>query len=146
MQKDDAVSVLNNLIETCKDGEQGFRTAAEAVGNVEVKSRFEEYARERGQMARELQDEVRRLGGDPENAGSMAGSVHRGWMNIKSAVSGKDEHAIVAEAERGEDAAKRAYEDAIQESLPPSTQAVVQAQAGRVRRAHDDVRALRDRY
>lgn len=145
MPKDDAVSVLNNLIETCKDGEQGFRTAAEGLTNVEIKSKFQAYARERGEMARELQDEVRRLGGDPEKAGSVAGAMHRGWMNITSAVSGSNEHAIVAEAERGEDSAKSAYEDALKEPLPPSAQAVVREQAGRVRDAHDDVRAMRDR-
>ena len=146
MHDEKAISVLNNLIETCKDGEQGFATAAEGVASGEIKSKFQGYARQRSEMARELQNEVRRLGGDPEKAGSVAGAVHRGWMNIKSAVSGSDEHAIVAEAERGEDSAKSAYEDALRETLPPSAETVVRQQAGRIRQAHDDVRALRDRY
>lgn len=145
MQNDNAISVLNNLIETCKDGELGFKTAAEGLKNPAIKSKFLEYSRQRGEMARELQSEVRRLGGDPEKAGSTAGSLHRGWLDIKSAVTGKDDHAIVAEAERGEDVAKSAYEDALKEALPPSAQTLVQQQAVKVRQAHDAVRDLRDR-
>jgi uncharacterized protein (TIGR02284 family) len=145
MQNDKAVSVLNGLIETCKDGQQGFKTAAEALKSADVKARFLEYSRQREQMARELQDEVRKLGGDPEKSGSMAASLHRGWLDIKSAITGKDDHAIAAEAERGEDSAKAAYEAALKETLPASAQTMVQQQAAQVRQAHDYVRDVRDR-
>jgi uncharacterized protein (TIGR02284 family) len=145
MQNDKAISVLNSLIETCKDGELGFKTAAEGLKSSAIKSKFLEYSRQRGEMARELQNEVRRLGGDPEKSGSVSGSLHRGWLDIKSVVTGKDDHAIVAEAERGEDVAKSAYESALNEALPGSAQTVVQQQAAKVRQAHDHVRDLRDR-
>jgi uncharacterized protein (TIGR02284 family) len=145
MQNDKAISVLNSLIETCKDGELGFKTAAEGLKSSAIKSKFHEYSRQRGEMARELQNEVRRLGGDPEKSGSVSGSLHRGWLDIKSVVTGKDDHAIVAEAERGEDVAKSAYESALNEALPGSAQTVVQQQAAKVRQAHDHVRDLRDR-
>ena len=145
MKNDKAISVLNDLIETCKDGELGFKTAAEGLTNPEIKAKFNEYSRQRGEMARELQNEVRRLGGDPEKSGSMSGSLHRGWLDIKSAVTGKDDHAIVAEAERGEDVAKGVYESALKEALPGTLQTVVQQQSAKVRQAHDHVRALRDR-
>ena len=145
MQNDKAISVLNNLIETVKDGEQGFRTAAEGLKDPQTKSIFSEYSRQRAQMARELQAEVRSLGGDPEKAGSTAGALHRGWIDIKSVVTGKDDHAIVAEAERGEDVAKNVYDEALKEPLPASAQTVVQQQAVKVRAAHDRVREIRDR-
>ena len=145
MQNDNAISVLNNLIETCKDGERGFKTAAEGLSNADIKSRFMQYSRERGQMSSELQAEVRRLGGDPEKSGSMAGALHRGWLDIKSVVTGKDDHAIVAEAERGEDVAKSTYEGAMKENLPASAQTLVQQQAVKIRQVHDAVRNLRDR-
>ena len=145
MQNDNAISVLNNLIETCKDGELGFKTAAEGLKNPAIKSKFFEYSRQRAEMARELQAEVRRLGGDPEKSGSVSGSLHRGWLDIKSVVTGKDDHAVVAEAERGEDVAKSAYENALKEALPVSAQTLVQQQAAKVRLAHDAVRDLRDR-
>jgi len=144
MQNDQAVSVLNNLVETCKDGEQGFKEAAEGVKNPALKAKFLQYSRERAQMSSELQAEVRRLGGDPEKSGSMSASLHRGWLGIKSAVTGQDDHAILAEAERGEDVAKSAYEHALKETLPASAQPLVQQQAAKVRQAHDDVRDLRD--
>ena len=142
---DQAISVLNDLIETCKDGEQGFRTAAEGLKSPETKAKFLEYARQRGEMARQLQDEVRKLGGDPEKTGSVTASVHRGWIDIKSAILGKDDHGIIAEAERGEDVAKAAYESALKASLPGTAATIVQQQAGQVRQAHDAVRDLRDR-
>jgi len=145
MQNDNAISVLNNLIETCKDGELGFKTAADGLKNPEIKATFLDYSRERAAMARELQAEVRRLGGDPEKSGSMSGSMHRGWVDIKSAVTGKDDHSILAEAERGEDVAKGAYEKALTGTLPGTAQTVVQQQAAKVRQAHDHVRDLRDR-
>jgi uncharacterized protein (TIGR02284 family) len=83
MDTEKTTSTLNGLIETLKDGEQGFRTAAEAVKDPNLKSLFQQYSRQRGEMTRELQSEVRRLGGDPEKSGSMAGAAHRGWINIK---------------------------------------------------------------
>ena len=145
MQNDNAISVLNNLIETCKDGELGFKTAAEGLKSAELKAKFLEYSRQRAELAGELQSEVRKLGGDPEKAGSVSGSLHRGWLDIKSVITGKDDHAIVAEAERGEDVAKAAYENALKEALPGSALTVVQQQSAKVRQAHDHVRDLRDR-
>jgi len=108
----------------------------------QTKAVFQQYSRERAQMAQELQAEVRALGGDPEKAGSMSGSVHRGWINIKSVVTGKNDASIIAEAERGEDVAKNAYADAIKASLPSIVGAVVSRQAIKVREAHDRVRSM----
>jgi uncharacterized protein (TIGR02284 family) len=141
MDNDKAIATLNHLIETCKDGEQGFRTAAEGVKNAQTRSLFLEFAQQRADMARELQQEVRTLGGDPEQSGTLSGSAHRGWMNIKSAVT-RDDKSIIAEAERGEDIAKQAYEEALGSGLPPTTLAIVRQQAARVRDAHDRVRAM----
>ena len=142
MSNENAISALNNLIETCKDGQEGFRTAAEGLKDPQVKTQFLEYSRQREQMVRDLQQEVRRLGGVPEASGSMSGSMHRGWMNIKSAVTGRDDSAIIAEAERGEDVAKEAYDKAAKEQLPPTTRALVQQQSVLVHEAHNRVRAL----
>ena len=143
--QNEQISTLNNLIQTCKDGEQGFRTAAEGLKDPSIKSRFQEYSRQRAEMVRELQAEVRKLGGDPENSGSISASLHRGWIDIKSAVTGKDDHAILAEAERGEDVAKDQYEKALKAGLTGTALSVVQSQSTKVRQAHDQVRDLRDR-
>jgi len=142
MDNTKVISTLNSLIETLKDGEEGFRAAAEGLTDPQAKAVFQQYSRERAQMAQELQAEVRTLGGDPEQAGSMSGSVHRGWINIKSVVTGKNDASIIAEAERGEDIAKNAYAEAIKTALPPSVSAIISRQAVKVREAHDRVRSM----
>jgi uncharacterized protein (TIGR02284 family) len=142
METNNVASILNGLIQTLKDGENGFRTAAEGLQDPQVKSLFQQYSRQRADMAREIQSEVRRLGGDPETAGTLAGAAHRGWINITSVVSGKDDGSIIAEAERGEDAAKRAYEDALRAPLAAQTLALVREQSMKIHDAHDRVRSL----
>jgi uncharacterized protein (TIGR02284 family) len=140
---DKVISVLNGLIETCKDGQNGFQTAADGINRSELKSLFYQYSQQRAQFAGELQTEVRSLGGDPEQAGSVAATLHRGWMNIKSAVTGEDENAVLAEAERGEDTAVAAYKDALaDQNLPSDVRAIVERQYAQVQEAHDRVRNL----
>lgn len=143
---DDVISALNGLIETNKDGQQGFADAAEGVESSEIKSVFYEAGQQRAQFAGELQSLVRELGGDPENSGSVAGAIHRGWINLKSAVTGKDEKAILNEAERGEDSAVSAYKNALEQALPANVQSVIQNQYSQVQATHDKVKALRDSY
>ena len=140
---DNVISCLNNLIETCKDGQNGFKTAAEGVDRSELKTLFYEYSQQRAAFAGELQNEVRRLGGDPEKSGSVAASLHRGWIDIKSAVTGKDDNAVIAECERGEDSAVRNYREALSdENLPADVRTVVERQYAAVQAAHDRVRSL----
>ena len=139
---DEVISTLNGLIETCRDGQNGFQTAAEGVKNSELKQLFYGYSQQRAQYVSELQDEVRRLGGDPETAGSLAASLHRGWMDIKSAVTGKDDNAIISECERGEDAAVSNYRDALGKDLPANVRSIVERQFASVKEAHDRIRSL----
>ena len=139
---DNVISTLNGLIETCRDGQNGFQTAAEGITNSELKTLFHGYSQQRAQFVGELQTEVRRLGGDPENMGSVAATLHRGWINIKSAVTGKDESAIIAECERGEDSAVSAYRDALDEDLPANIRTIIDRQYADIKQAHDRIRAL----
>ncbi len=140
---DNVISVLNNLIETCKDGQTGFQTAAEGITRSDVKSLLYQYSQQRAQFAGELQNEVRRLGGDPEQTGSVAATLHRGWINIKSAVTGSDENAVIAECERGEDSAVANYKDALaDQKLPADVRSIVERQAAQVKEAHDRIRNL----
>lgn len=147
MDNSNAISTLNGLIETCKDGQDGFKDAAEGVERSDLKSLFYELAQQRAQFAGELQQSVRDLGGDPETTSSFAGALHRGWINIKSAVTGRDEEAILNECERGEDSAVKMYQDALNDTnLPAYTREVVSRQASDVKAAHDRVRSLRNQF
>ena len=146
MQKStqDFIKTLDGLVETCKDGEQGFREAAEGVQRSDLRSVFNEYSRQRAQFANELQIQVARIGGDPPRSGSVGGSLHRGWINLKSAITGKDDHAILDEAERGEDVAVKSYQDALADELPSDLRSIVEEQYRQVLEAHANIRALRD--
>jgi uncharacterized protein (TIGR02284 family) len=144
MTNDNVISALNNLIETCKDGQEGFKDAAEGVQNSELKTLFYDLSQQRSKFSGELQQEVRSLGGDPEDSGSVSGSLHRGWINIKSAVTGQDETAILNECERGEDAAVKAYKEAMDNDLPANVSETVTRQYEDVQAAHDKVKAKRN--
>ena len=140
--RDDTIDTLNELIETCRDGEEGFRKAAEAIDDSTLAERFIDYSARRGRFAQELAAEVRRLGGDPETKGSPSGAMHRGWMNLKSAVTGDDTGAVIAECERGEDAALERYEDALEKELPGDIRTLVERQYADVKSTHDRVREM----
>ena len=138
------VSVLNDLIETCKDGANGFRAAAAAVQHADARALFTSRVPVIERASEELQAEVRRLGGDPETTGSVAARLHRGWIGLKSAVTGKDDAAIVTECERGEQLAVRNYEEALEEELPAEVRAIVERQYRGAVQNLERVRALGD--
>jgi uncharacterized protein (TIGR02284 family) len=138
------ISTLNDLIETCKEGERGFREAADGISGTDLKSILNEYARQRSQFASELQNQVIRLGGDPEKSGSVSGSMHRGWINLKSAITGKDDHSILAECERGEDSAVKNYQEALEKDLPSDLRSVVEDQYQDILDAHNRIKSMRD--
>lgn len=137
-----AISTLNNLIETCRDGQDGFKTAAEGVNNPELKELFHAYSRQRASFAGELQDEVRRFGGEPDTTGSVTASLHRGWMGLRAAVTGGDEASVLAECERGEDAAMSNYRAASSVDLPANVRQVVERQFAEIKEAHNHIRNL----
>lgn len=141
---DDVISTLNSLIETCKDGQDGFKTAAEGVERSDLKTLFYEFSQQRSEFVGVLQGLVRNLGGDPENSGSVSAALHRGWIDIKSLVTGKDEGAILNECERGEDVAKDAYQTALKVNLPANVRDVLSQQSQAILAAHNRVKALRN--
>ncbi len=144
MNTKEVISTLNDLIETSKDGEEGFRTCADGVKGAQLKAILNEAAQRCAQGVAELKAKVRALGGDPEKSGSMSGSLHRGWVNIKSTITGMDEAAVLAECERGEDVAKRTYEAALKKELPPDVRTIVERQYQGLLQNHDRVRDLRN--
>jgi len=140
-------SILNSLIETCKDGQYGFQSAADTVSNADLRTLFNELSAQRAQFIPPLQNVVSSLGEDTEKTGSLVGTLHRGWIDIKAALSTGDEHAILAECERGEDSAVAEYREALEHTeLPENLRSLLQEQFMAVQAAHDRVRDLRDRF
>ena len=139
-------SVLNFIIETCKDGQEGFRSAAEDVKSADIKELFSELSMQRQQFADELQTLVLGLGEEAQTSGSFSGVLHHGWMDLKAAITNGDEHTILVECERGEDAAVAAYSDALEhEQLPSNVHYVIKRQYMGVQAAQHRVRELRVR-
>jgi uncharacterized protein (TIGR02284 family) len=143
---DHVIKVLNDLIETSKDGEKGFNAAADDTKTAELQQLFRSRASDCATGAAELQALVRQLGGKPEDSGTVSGAMHRGWTNLKAAVASRTDLVLLEECERGEDVAKAAYGKALQDTLPENVRAVVERQYQGVLRNHDQIRDLRNRY
>ncbi|MGE5271351.1 MAG: PA2169 family four-helix-bundle protein [Thiohalocapsa sp.] len=144
MNRDDVISTLNDLIETSRDGEEGFRTCAENVKNATLKTFFFEKAERCRLGAEQLQQIVREMGGDPSTGGSAVGGAHRFWVRLRGTISGMDDHAILDECERGEDSAKEAYRAALKQEMPGDVRRVVERQYAEVKTNHDRVREMRN--
>jgi uncharacterized protein (TIGR02284 family) len=142
---DDRISNLNKIIETLKDGEYGHLEGAKDAESQEVKTLLQDASAQRAKFAAELQAEVRRLGGDPDQSGSSLGLAHRGWFKVKSALTGNKDHAVLEESERGDDYALKIFHDMLDKGVPQDVETIVRRQYDAVREMHDRIRALRDR-
>lgn len=139
------VILLNDLIESCKDSQKGYRTAADHIDNPELKQLLHSYANQRGDFAVALQAEVRRHRGHPEKSGSVAGALHRGWLSFKSTLLGRSETAILAACAHGEEKTLKSYDTASHHVLPPDLQALVAQQYKEIRTARDRLQDLTSR-
>ena len=138
------VSVLNALIETTLDSMKGYEDAAKDAESTQYATMFADFARDRAKVATDLQNQVRSLGGEPELDSSMLAAAHRTFMDLKQAITGKDDKAIIQEVERGEDHIKAKFEDAMKDrDLTPATQAAITEAFALVREGHDKMSALK---
>jgi uncharacterized protein (TIGR02284 family) len=137
--------IIDDLIETLKDGQEGFKQAAEGVKDPQLKAVFDEYSRQRARFAVELRSKAQSADEqESEISGSAAGALHRGWINLKSALTRGDDHAILAECERGEDSAVEEFRKALNNGLSAPVQEMVSRQFVQIKEAHDRVKSLRD--
>src|SRR5579864_3917636 len=141
---DDPRDILQNLIETCRDGETGYLHAATVADNSELKSYFQQQSLERARFRAELTDAIKRLGEpDPDTSGSTAAVLHRAWFEAKNDFGGGD-HTLLESVEQGEDSAKQSYERALGAILPAGIDELVRNQYASVKAAHDWIRTWRD--
>jgi len=145
-QQEETVSILNRLIETCRDGQDGFRTASECIAeDPELKMLLSSFSLQRAKFAGDLEAQLIVMGEhEPPRDSSLKGAAHRGWINLKAAMTRSDNHAILAECERGEDVAMAEYNDALSTRLPEPVREMVMRQRQEVIATHNTVRALRD--
>jgi uncharacterized protein (TIGR02284 family) len=144
MNENNAISVIESLIETCKDGQKGYQDAASHVKRSDLKTYFNEQSLERAGFAGELEAELIRLGKpDKKVSGSVSAKLHRAWIDTKVSM-GAGDTAILESVEAGEDDAKESYQKAVTGDLPENIAQIVRRQAASVQKAHDKVKSLRD--
>ena len=144
MENNEVIDTLNTLIETSRDGENGFTACAEDAKDASLRAYFTICATRCRQSVHTLEEMVRHYAGTPEPSGSVMGSLNRAWLNLRAAISSNSDLAVLEECERAEDAAIRTFQNALALNLPADVRPLVQIQLAGVRENHDRVRAMRD--
>jgi uncharacterized protein (TIGR02284 family) len=144
MDNDDLIELLNDLIETSKDGEFGFRECAQHAKSADLKQTFLARAEDCRRGAEELAAQVTSLGGKPEEGGSATGALHRGWVAARSALTTYDDKAMLEECERGEDVAVGRYRKALEKPVPEDVRSLLERHLMGAQRNHDQIKALRN--
>jgi uncharacterized protein (TIGR02284 family) len=140
---EEIIAELNGLIQTCRDGELGYSAAATDVRNTELETVFTGYAKQRGQFVRNLQTEVKRLGGDPERSGSTGGTLLRGWMDLKSSLTRGSSAAVIATCETGEEVAVAAFDWVVNLDISGTTRSLVEKQRKSIKEARASLLRLK---
>lgn len=144
MANQELIAILNDLIQTSRDSEEGFIACAEDGGNPRFRQLLLDRAQNCNLAARELQALVRAYGGDPQTHGSFGGALHRRWIDARAALLGNDDEAILKECERGVNIALANYTAALKTDLRPEARSVVERQYQGVLRSHDLVKTMRE--
>lgn len=138
------IHVLNGLTATTIDSINGYEESAKAVDSGRFAELFRARADERRQIASRLRSEVGRLGGNPEDDGTVLAAAHRTFLDLKAAVTSRDDKAIIDEVERGEDHIKAKFENAFKDDkVSPETRAVIESAFQSVKAGHDQMSALK---
>jgi uncharacterized protein (TIGR02284 family) len=138
------ITTLNSLIATTIDSINGYQESADAVENPQFRELFQQLGRDRQQVLPKLQAEVARLGGNPEDDGTALAAAHRTFVDLKAAITGRDDKAVINEVERGEDHIKEKFETAIADTnVSEQTRMAIREAYTSVRQGHDRVRDLK---
>ncbi|WP_187271010.1 ferritin-like domain-containing protein [Neolewinella aurantiaca] len=141
------IKTLNHLITTLYDGENGYKEAAEEVESPTLSTRFRQLAQQRYDFGHEIKPYIKSLGGEVDKGGSVSANLHRVWMDLKSAVSGNDEAAILNECIRGEESAVKAYAEALEgDTLTGPVRETVSNQMTKISSTLADIRRMADSF
>ena len=144
MNNVEIATLLNGLVEISRDGAEGFKTCADKVNDPDLKMFFLDRAQSCEEAVNTLSVEVIYYGGNPDTSGTTTGALHRTWINIKTALTKKDNLAVLEECEMGEAAAVMAYENALRQEIPDNLRALLERIYEGVKKNHERVRQLRD--
>lgn len=147
MENEKTIEVLNTLITINNDRIEGYETAAKETEEQDLKTLFAQFSANSLKCKTELTSEVNKLGGTPAEGTMVSGKFFRVWMDVKSALTGKDRKAILNSCEYGEDVAKGTYEKALKndaENLSTEQQAMIKTQHALLVADHNKVKSMRD--
>lgn len=136
---------LNHLVTICNDGKYGYETAAEEADSAALRAMFSGYSAERAEFTQQLESEIRKFGGDSDHGGGPIGAIHRAWMDVKTALTSKDNKAVLGACITGEKAAVNAYSDVLEKNqLPSDTRALLNQQRRSIEETLYKVESLHD--
>ena len=142
------IEVLNDLVEINYDRVRGYEKAVDETNakDADLRTLFSDFANESRNYANELSTLVTSLGGTPSTGTTARGKIYRAWMDIKAVITGSDRKAILASCEFGEDAAQKAYDQALSSDadLPVDIRQVIMKQKQNLKKGHDRVKKMRD--
>ena len=145
---DETIGTLNDLIKINNDRVEGYEKAVkDAAGNPDLVTTFSEYANQSRRYANELRRLVTGLGGQPSESTTVSGKIYRLWMDLRSAISSSERSSALDMSEYGEDAAQKAYREALKGTtyLPTDVLATITMQKTELKESHDTIKGLRDR-
>jgi len=140
----DTVSHLKTIIEYNIDAQKGFEDAASKIENKDIAGYFRQCSQRRGQFADQLKHVVNLNDANAPDSGTAKGTLHRWWLDLRGTIQDGDEHAVLAEAERGEDAIKNKYETVLKKTAGSPLNAVLTDQYAAIKETHDNIRDMRD--
>ncbi len=141
------IDTLNTIITTLYDGENGFKEAAKEIDNTALATRFRNLAKQRYDFGHEIKPMIKALGGDIDKGGSTLASLHRAWIDLKSAIASNDEATILSECVRGEESAKSTYEEALKcEELSMEEKSLLRRQLDYITASYNEMSRLSEAY
>jgi uncharacterized protein (TIGR02284 family) len=142
------IGVLNDLVQINNDRIKGYEKAIEDSKNEDLgyDSLFDEMIHQSVQYKRQLIDEINMLGGDAdESSTTNSGKIYRTWMDVKSAFQGHSDKSALELCEFGEDAAQKAYKEALStDDLTATTRQLLLTQKAKLKESHDVIKKNRD--
>jgi len=139
--KKEIANNLNQLLEKNYDAEKGYKDAAEKVKSTQMKQFLEEQAQLRYDFGHEIKSEIKAFDGEVDKGGSVKGSMHRAWMDLKSAVSSDKEENVMEEVQRGEQSALEEYDEVINNAhLPATTKDILTQQRAKIQQAQQSAK------
>ncbi len=142
--------ILNDLVKINNDRVEGYEKALKELGSgdTDLKVLYQQYAQQSRSFSSQLNAELGKQSGEKTDGTTASGKIYRAWMDVKSAFSGDDRKTTLESCEFGEDAAQKAYKEALSDTtqLPGNLAGLISRQQAELKSAHDTIKRQRDAH